>query len=207
MTKYFMLLRHAKARKNIENRHGGSGSELIDEGLRQIEVLSSLISNNYVDFKSILYSDKPQCIQTAEELGKKLKIKSLLIESLQPIYLGILDGLSEEEAFKKFPESANLMTLWRSGKIEINELVIPKMTDYQDFYNSGLDFVDKLKNKDSCIIIATRSNLVQLANIMLGNTVEKGGNYKEIVWNNSGMLTFCLKNGIFTIQENLTSIF
>jgi hypothetical protein len=206
MIKYFMLLRHAIARKNIENRHGGSGTELIDEGIRQIETISQLIKNSKVEFETILYSNRIQCVQTATLLCESIKIPMKQIDNLIPIHLGILDGLSEMEAKKKFPEYSELMTKWRNGLIEINELRIPGITDYKLFFNSGVKYINDLTKKGSSIVIATRSNLVQLGNIMSGNSCDKGGNYREIIWSNSEMLTFKFNTNQFSIFNPLTNI-
>ena len=93
------------------------------------------------------------------------------------------------------------MDEWRKGKIEINQLSIPNLTDINIFYNSGLEFLKTLKRKESQIIIATRSNLVLLANIMLGNNPSKGGGYKEIPWENAGFVTFEKNNKNYVLSS------
>lgn len=190
MKQYIMLLRHGKAIKNMENRHGGIGSSLVPEGIIEINELCRIIIGSEINFTRILYSNRKQCSQTASILNNQLKVELAEITNLEPISLGILDGLSEVESNKKYSEFAKTMDQWRNGTIEINQLNIPGITDFNLFFKSGISFIDSLNKNDSYIIIATRSNLVLLANIMLGNNPEIGGGYKEIPWKNAGFITF-----------------
>ena len=71
MKEYIMLLRHGKAKKNIENKHGGKGSSVVLEGINEINKLSAEIKNSDINFTRILYSERKQCIETAQILKKK----------------------------------------------------------------------------------------------------------------------------------------
>jgi len=200
-----MLLRHGKAKKNIANIHGGDGSGLVSEGIDELNEVSFIIEESNIKFTKILYSSRVQCYETAILLSDKLKISLSEILDLIPINLGVLDGLSEKEAYEKYPIYAKCMDEWRHGRIEINQLKIPGISDFNTFFESGKRFLDSLNPNDSYIIIATRSNLVLLANIMLGHNPQIGGGYKEITWRNAGYITFEEEYGCYS-PTSLTNI-
>jgi len=206
MIQYYILIRHGKAEKNLNNIHGGSGSILMQEGKEEIIQIAEKIKNAQLDLNSIGYVEKTQCYQFAIILSSILKIPIKIIKDLKPINLGILDGLSEKEALERYPKEANLMNRWRKREIEIVDLIIPGMSNINEFYRQGLYFLDNLKSNKSSIIIATRSNLVQLANIMFGHTIKKGGDYREIEWVNAGILAFSFDGTNFKIFNDLTNL-
>jgi broad specificity phosphatase PhoE len=190
-----VLLRHAKAIKNEQKRHGGKGSELVESAKREIQEVSSQLLLLSSKFDKILYSPRTQCEQTAKYLSELLNVNAVELQELEPISLGIVDGLSDEEVANEYPEVSDQLTRWRNGEIEINQLKIPQMTDCQEFYNKGKAFIDNIVNsKKSVIILATRSIMVLLMSVLLGRNSQIGGNYREIKWGNAEFAVFTYSN-------------
>jgi len=186
-----ILLRHAKAIKNEQNRHGGGGTDLVESAIDEIQIVANQLSQFYTKFDDILYSPRKQCEQTAKILGEKLNINVMELQELEPISLGVADGLSEQEVMDKYPEVGMQLTKWRNGEFEINQLKIPQMTNCHTFFNKGKKFIDDIiKQKKSYIIIASRSILILLTNVLLGRNSQVGGDYREIKWENSEFAVF-----------------
>ena len=185
------LLRHAKAEKNLEKRHGGKGSSLISEGYLELDALIANLRLWDINYHKTLYVPRLQCEETARYISRKLNLEIAALSGLYPLNMGILDGLSDNEMQDKYPKYATLLSRCAEGNCEICELKIPQMENPVDFYNRGSSFLDSISPiTESIVIVATRSILILLANILLGKTVERGGGYKVITWKNSDILTF-----------------
>jgi|GEM_PF-3350440 len=196
MPQTIVLLRHARAIKNEQNQHGGSGTPLSDGVTEDINIIARQLSCIIPKIETILYSPRKQCEQTAEILKEQLHIKIKELQELEPINLGIADGLSEQEVINNFPEIGVQLSKWRNGEIEINQLKISGMTDCYSWYVQGEAFIEKLiESKESYIIVASRSILVLLFNLLLGRTPQIGGNYREVKWGNLEYAVFT-NNGI-----------
>ena len=194
-TQTIVLLRHAKAIKNEQCRHGGKGSELTESAINEIQKVCSQLVLFSSKFDKILYSPRTQCKQTAKILSQQLNVNAVELQELEPIYLGIVDGLSDDEVANKYPEINNQLTRWRNGEIEINQLEIPQMADCHEFYDKGKAFIDNIINsKKSVIILATRSIMVLLMSALLGRSSQIGGNYREIKWGNAEYAIFTHSN-------------
>ncbi|MGR3302729.1 MAG: histidine phosphatase family protein [Candidatus Scalindua sp.] len=177
-----ILLRHAKAQKNIEDRHGGSGTNLIAEGKSQAStVVKKLIDYGFVPDK-IYCSPVPQAVETATIAGSILNREVTEHHLLKPLNIGVLSGLSRHEAMRDFPNAARLMEEWRKGSIELHELVLPEAENYHKFYKRGNDFLKSqiFDNSSNCLVVGTRSILICLISILLNRTLEPGGGYREI---------------------------
>ncbi len=187
-----VLLRHAKALKNIEDRHGGSGTSLTKEGECQaIEVVKQLSCHNLRPNK-IFSSPVPQAVETAAIIASKLKISVIEHSMLRPLNLGVLAGLSRNEAMAQFQDAANLMEDWRKGNIELHDLILPGAEDYRAFYKRGCDFLNLkiITEEGDSLVVGTRSILICLISILLGRTIESGGGYREIPMGCCDFFTF-----------------
>lgn len=186
-----LLFRHAKAEKNIAAVTGGDGSPILKSEIATIRTLATKIKLISTEFKSILYSPRLQCEETAKYLSEFINVPYSVGEEILPIKMGVVDGLPSNEIERLYPGVKKQLEEWGTGKIEINEMKIPGMENCFDFYNAGLSFIGKLKDYEKgLIIIGTRSSLILYANIFLGKTPELGGGYKEIIWPNCGYLSF-----------------
>ncbi|NRB16069.1 MAG: phosphoglycerate mutase family protein [Rhodobacteraceae bacterium] len=187
------LLRHAEAQKNVENRHGGSGSGLTENGL--IQISNYVVLNSHPQFQdasqNIYYVDRPQCKQSAITLAANYGTEPCVLGNIAPFHLGVLEGLSEDEALQKHPEEASRISLWRAGLIDISELKLPGSTDEREFFRVGLLALKNLtKNLENIVIVGTRSILVLFWNILSGHTPESGGGYVEMPWPNMHFIDF-----------------
>ncbi|OOZ38457.1 histidine phosphatase family protein [Solemya elarraichensis gill symbiont] len=184
-------MRHATAQKNIEDRHGGPGTKLVHNSIEEIKnavnKLPIIPSMTY----SVVASPVRQAIDTANNVATLLKTTVSISEELRPFGLGVLSGLSREEAQRDFPCTAILMGKWRRGEIEINELIIPHGESITSFYSRGSGSINGIScDKNATIIVSSRSILILLSSILLGRTIDPGGGYKEIPFRNAEFLVF-----------------
>lgn len=205
---HIALLRHAKAIKNVEGRHGGPGSDLLPESEVEIDHLVSHFARSGIEFQLIMASPRVHCEQTAQLMAKKLGLPHETWEELSPISLGILDGLTKEELHNQYPEIAVRMDKWRSRLIEIHELSIPGMDDAESFYKRGQSIVGKLIEREtSVVVVATRSILVLLGSVLQGRLPGPGGGYKEIPWPNCGVMVFLLADNQIFLSQEISTVF
>jgi len=202
-----ILIRHGESYKNIEDRHGGVGNNLTNLGRKQIIEFRSKLKDLTLTPIQIFHSNVPQTYESAELLAIDLKCPLIFDERIKPLNIGLLDGLSREEASSQFPQIASLMELWRNGEIEIHELLLPEGEDLESFWNRGCSFMDYIKTFEGLnIIVGTRSILILLISIALNRSIKKGGGYKTIEINNSSFITFDFLNDSFSIDNSLTNI-
>lgn len=186
-----VLLRHATAIKNLEDRHGGEGSTLSSEAINEINIVIEMLVDYDLSPKVVYHSPVPQARETVRLIQERTLSTVIEDQRLKPLHLGVLAGLSRNEAKSKYPGPAKLMEEWREGKIELHELIIPGAEDYKAFYRRGQLFLDSIKKTDgNILIVGTRSILILLMSILLGRTIEPGGGYREIPVENGWFFTF-----------------
>lgn len=203
-----MLVRHGEAIKNVNKEHGGAGTSLTTQGINEARSLKNTL--NSMELTSPIYRviNKPQCIQTNNFIRETENTTPNEIISFPTFNLGIADGLSEEALRENHPYEHQILQRWRSGEIEAHELsAITGATNAKDYFRIGEEFLCDIKESlkyHDIILIATRSVLVVLSNILLGNTPQPGGKYKEITWPNTAYATFSFdSHGIFkSISKN-----
>lgn len=204
-----LLVRHAESIKNINDIHGGTGDELTCLGLAQANEIVQKLRKIGVnkDNAVISYASSIQTERTAEVIIKGLHIQSRASMSFEPLYLGVVHGLSNEDVKKRFPTEYQALTLWRKKEIEICDLNIPDMESPRDFYNRGLRILDNIATNKYNIFVATNSLYILLLNIMLGNTPERGGGYKHFDIQNCGMTLFTQKErGRYVLSRSYTDV-
>ncbi len=185
------LFRHAHSSKNVEFRHGGPGADLVKESEDRIIDTISMLLKYSPNYKHIFCSPRPQCEQTAQIISHYIIVDWNYDTLLEPIQLGIIDGLSDQEVESNYPGISKRMKLWRSGQLEVQELNVSDMENPSDFCKRGQVFIDKVLSLDSSVlIIGTRSILTLLASVLLERKPQKGGDYKSIEWPNCGFMTF-----------------
>jgi len=191
-----VLVRHGQAIKNLERRHGGSGTPLTDTGQEQVLRLARKIADLGLRPKAILYTDRPQCDETAEILKERFSVPGSEVGRLEmkPYSLGVIAGLSEDECHQQFPELARRMDRYRCGDLEIADVAIPGASDAEAFSGEAKKVLDNLLLEASAsmtMVVATRSILVALVNTIRGLTPRVGGGYREVPWGNCG---YCVVN-------------
>ncbi|MCS6873727.1 MAG: histidine phosphatase family protein [Pyrinomonadaceae bacterium] len=102
LTRLF-LVRHGQSEKNAERRFGGhSATPLSALGKRQALATAKALEKERIDL--IFSSDLVRAVQTAEPLSKLLKVEVQKTQAFRERNVGVLEGLTFEEAAQKYPE-------------------------------------------------------------------------------------------------------
>ena len=190
------FIRHSASIKSIEDRHGGKGKPLTDQGkLDAIEVSRFLEKHERLDrtVAKIYASLLPQVHETASIISDHLKTPVVYDERLMNIDLGVLSGLSKKEAMQRFPEPAKQLEDWRKGNIPISRVKIPGAETTQDLFLRISSFIYDLFEKDDVsmlILIATRSVGVMVSNILNGYDGKPTSKFKRHLFDPSSITKF-----------------
>lgn len=176
-----LIVRHAEALKTLEAVHGGAGTSLTEQGSRDIVALASFIKelfNKRVVNGAIYSSLVPQVLQTGQLLQKLLGIPLITTNRIRNIHMGVLDGLSDEQAQRLYPAEMARLTKWREGKLDVDEIRIPGGESIPQFRERvGAVVSESFETQMSPLIfIVTRSVGIAILNLLLENSelIEKG---------------------------------
>lgn len=98
-----ILLRHGETEWNSENRlQGHRDSALSREGLRQADALAARLAS--VAFSALYSSDLGRALETARRIAARTGHAVVSDSRLRERGLGILEGLTREEARQRHPE-------------------------------------------------------------------------------------------------------
>jgi broad specificity phosphatase PhoE len=96
------LIRHGQSGGNAEGRFGGhSPTPLSLLGQTQAELTSQALAKERIT--AIYSSDLVRAVQTAKPLAKRLSLDVEKTSSFRERHVGVLEGLTFDEAEKKFP--------------------------------------------------------------------------------------------------------
>lgn len=188
-----ILIRHAEAQKNLEDRHGGLGSHLTERGREQVICLGRYLRPQIERSTSVILvgHQLPQVSETVESLADTLSTVSITWdERLRGLNLGILAGLSRTEALERAPEAAERLELWRSGHLQINALQIPgaeAIDSFQSRLRSVLDEWSHCSEEDTVLAVCTRSTLIMLCNLLIQQTRFNYQDYKAYVFDSASI--------------------
>lgn len=166
-----LLLRHCEAQKNVEDRHGGSGTSLTSKGFFQCSLIAEYLAKEYstTNKLKLIGHNVPQVKSVVKHLSEKLDITPIWEEGLRGINLGVLAGLSRKEALQQWPEAAQRLELWRKKKMRIDQLNIPE-AEPLDKFKSRVESVLKkwlnMRNWILLIAVCTHSTLIMLVNLI-----------------------------------------
>lgn len=195
-----ILIRHAESEKSTENRHGGSGMPLTERGIIETQEIGLWLIDNIIlekDTTRIFAGNVLQAKQTADLLSKFIGISTTLDDRLRNIDLGVLAGLSEEEAMKQYPDAALSLDGWRQGLIPIEQVFIPNAETMNQFHARVKDFLQELFLTEvihTAIVIGTRSVAVATTNILLGHHQYNESGYKRYIFDPSSISSFKTEN-------------
>ena len=97
------LIRHGQSAGNAEGRFGGhSATPLSKLGKQQAELTAKALAKERVT--AIYSSDLLRAVQTAEPLARALNLKINATDTFRERHVGVLEGLTFDEAKKEFPE-------------------------------------------------------------------------------------------------------
>lgn len=198
MKLYF--IRHAESQKNAQDRHGGKGLPITEQGKADtIELISFLESVEEFDFNNSLFfcSDRVQVLDMAKLIEDRKQVFFQVEDALKNISLGVLDGLSNDEAYLKYPQEAENIAKWRNGLIKIDAFTIPDAETMEQFYNRIYQFISSITKQDKdVVVIGTRSVGVAIANIFR-NYFDKidMDNYDRYIFDPCSMSKFIQQDG------------
>ncbi|MDQ4120978.1 MAG: histidine phosphatase family protein [Acidobacteriota bacterium] len=100
---HLYLIRHGQSEGNAALRFGGhSPTPLSALGHLQAEATAKYLAKKRI--AAIYSSDLPRCLQTAEPLAKILNLEIQTSAALRERNVGVLQGLTFDEARMRFPE-------------------------------------------------------------------------------------------------------
>src|SRR5690554_5497521 len=98
----FCLVRHGCTVWNLEGRYQGLHDlSLTEEGRKQADEAASLLNNGR--WEVVVASDLLRAKETAEIIGRRLRLPVLVYAGLREKSFGPLEGLTAEEIRKAFP--------------------------------------------------------------------------------------------------------
>lgn len=97
------LIRHGQSAGNAEGRFGGhSATPLSKLGKQQAQLTAKALAKERIT--AIYSSDLLRAVQTAEPLAKALNLEINATNTFRERHVGVLEGLTFDEAKKEFPE-------------------------------------------------------------------------------------------------------
>lgn len=207
----FIFVRHAESKKNVRNVTGGYGERLTEKGIEQAKKLSNiLLSKNAIisSTPNIICSEIIQARQTAEIISDKLNRPLIITNSLAPAGMGVISGLSSDEIISHYPEVLPQLEAWHKKEIEAIDLNIIGMESPIDFWDRVFSYICSLCNNQMNLVIATRSILVLVTNLVNGATPFQGGGYRHYTINHCDTISFRCNVGLKNIDiiPDLTTI-
>ena len=202
-----ILIRHAESIKNLKKIHGGQGEELTDLGIEQAQSVAKFLKDNRIDLNLKIYASTSfHTRATAQIIAEKLNLPIEKPYEFAPLYLGIADGLSEQQLEDISPETSELFRLWRNKEIDIKKLVVKDMESYQDFWNRGKTLLSTLPTDKDVMMVCSNSLMILLTHIMAGNDPNLTDNYKHFSIPNCGMVTFERIGLDFKLSNSFTNV-
>jgi 2,3-bisphosphoglycerate-dependent phosphoglycerate mutase len=102
------LIRHGQSAGNAEGRFGGhSATPLSSLGKRQALLTGRVLSNEKID--AVYSSDLLRAVESAEPLAKSLGLSVDRTNAFRERHVGVLEGLTFDEAKENFPEDFNAL--------------------------------------------------------------------------------------------------
>lgn len=99
---HLYLIRHGQSAGNAEGRFGGHGPTPLSElGQQQAENTAKILAKERIT--AIYSSDLDRAMQTAEPLGKLLKLPVHACPEFRERHVGVLEGLTFDESKEAFP--------------------------------------------------------------------------------------------------------
>lgn len=207
-TNMIILMRHGESQKNLRLKHGGFGAELTAKGCNEVLDNTLLLKKLKLDRlpNVFYYKGVTQIDETVRILSNVLTCNIIITNEIKPISLGVLDDLSENDARNKFPTVFERLHKWRKGLIDIKAVRITDGEDVLDFWGRGKLFVENHLLCDCVnIIIAERSCLILLMNLLLGNDIRQEFGYKNYEIPTGGLITFIKQDGKYRIDCELSN--
>lgn len=100
---HVVIIRHGQSQGNAEGRFGGhTDTPLSPRGRKQAHATAKALASE--KFNAIYSSDLPRAIETASPLAELTKVKLETTDALRERSVGVMEGLTFEEAAEQHPE-------------------------------------------------------------------------------------------------------
>ena len=100
---HVVIIRHGQSQGNAEGRFGGhTDTPLSPRGRKQAKATAKALASE--KFSAIYSSDLPRAIETADPLAKLARVPLETTEALRERSVGVMEGLTFEEAAEQHPE-------------------------------------------------------------------------------------------------------
>ena len=118
-----ILIRHGRTTLNKQNVFRGRLDVDLDEtSNKQAELLAKSLEAEHID--AVLSSPLKRAVQTAECIARSRDIKTMAIDDLNDMDLGIWQGMPKKEVEGKFP---GLWKIWISLIFSLPPRIFPRM--------------------------------------------------------------------------------
>jgi Fructose-2,6-bisphosphatase len=180
------LVRHGQSAGNAEGRFGGhSATPLSELGLRQAQLAAKALLKEKIT--AIYSSDLRRAVQTAEPLANRLGLKINTTSAFRERHVGVLEGLTFDEARESFAEDYNALV-----SREIAH-VITKGESYRQLLQratTALEEILKVHEGERIAIFAHTGTICFLTLYLLGAIHEHTTHTPWLVTSNCGINRF-----------------
>ena len=180
------LIRHGQSAGNAEGRFGGhSATPLSALGLQQAELTAQLLAKEKIS--AIYSSDLLRAMQTAEPLANLLQLEINATEAFRERHVGVLEGLTFDEARKQFPKDYYALV-----NREIAH-VITKGESYRQLLtrtNQALHKIQRLHRGQKVVIFAHTGTICYMTLQIMGAIHRRTHNTPWLVTSNCGINRF-----------------
>ena len=150
-----ILARHGETAWNRERRNQGrTPTPLNAEGNRQARNLAQALRN--LPICAIYSSPLPRALQTAEAIGHTHSLPITPLDGLMEMDLGSLDGLTNQEMRRQFPD---LLDLWRNDPSAIQMPGGESLRDAQQRAWRTLEEI-RQENPEGCAVAVTHNFVI-----------------------------------------------
>jgi broad specificity phosphatase PhoE len=153
MEKYILLIRHPESTKNILDKMGTSSSfQLSKKGIEQAHLISEVIAERFSKYSSskllFVSSNELRSQVAANIISAKLKRENLEL-NFEPIKIGLLNGLTKEDAKQKFPNIMSREEKYFKSEIDGYSLSYPKGESTKEFQSRIINLLKQVLEKGS----------------------------------------------------------
>jgi len=188
-----IVIRHARTQWNSERRMQGQlNSDLDAEGHRQAQALGERMAGER--FAALYSSDAPRAMQTAEYVARATGHDIIPDPRLRERHLGVFQGLSFEEARKKYPKEFERFTS------RDPDYVMPGGESRRQAQQRSVAVLEDLsvRHPGECIVVVTHGGVaISLFRHALHLPVQAKTRFSN---HNTGLSRFIVENGTWKLD-------
>jgi broad specificity phosphatase PhoE len=203
------FIRHGESFKNINEIYGDSGQNLTEKGKLQCEeIVVKILSENLDKSRTlIIWHNSAPIIEELNIIKSKLDYGYILDDSIKGIYLGVANGISQEDLKTQYPDDALMLIRWQKKEIPASEFKISKMESPQNFFCRIINFISSCKdnqNTDNFIVLCTTSVMIFIINlIVLGKNFDITSYYHYDIKNGDYIVVNVGDNSLKLIESTV----